>query len=243
MIYYILEKGKIMARKGALNLKLLKEQVYDYLREQMELGEIRPGAVINMEDTSKELGVSRTPLRDALLQLEAENFVSILPRRGVVVNVLTLKDIKSYYEILGALESAALLSCFIRLKKTDIKKMRALNERMIEAISGNDFNSYYQNNLKFHNVFLDLCANTHLKKIANNLKRRLYDFPRQQGFVKEWEEESIKEHQELLDLIEKGKSQEASSYIRDVHWSYAVQEKYIQKYYSHAASLAESKES
>jgi DNA-binding GntR family transcriptional regulator len=232
----------IMSRKNLLNLKSLKEQVYDYLREQMEMGEIRPGAVINMDDTSRELGVSRTPLRDALLQLEAENFVSILPRRGVVVNILTISDIKSYYEILGALESAALLSCFERIKKSDIKKMKDLNERMIRAISRNDFNSYYQNNLKFHDVFLDLCGNDFLKKMANNLKKKLYDFPRQQGFVKEWEEESVREHRELVDLIAKGKSQEASSYIRDVHWSYAVQEKYIQKYYSHVDSIAHPEE-
>jgi DNA-binding GntR family transcriptional regulator len=225
-----------------LNLKSLKEQVYDYLREQMEMGEIRPGAVINMEDTSKELGVSKTPLRDALLQLEAENFVSILPRRGVVVNVLTLDDIRSYYEILGALESSALLSCFSKINSTDIKRLKVLNEKMSQAISGDDFNSYYQNNLKFHNVFLDLCGNDLLKKMVNNLKRKLYDFPRQQGFVKEWEEESIREHQKLVDFIEKGKSQEASRFIRDVHWSYTVQEKYIQKYYSHAASLADSEE-
>jgi len=231
-----------MSRKNLLNLKSLKEQVYDYLREQMELGELRPGAVINMEDTSRELGVSKTPLRDALLQLEAENFVSILPRRGVMVNVLTICDIKSYYEILGALESAALLSCFERIKKSDIKKMKDLNERMAQAISSTDFNSYYQSNLKFHDIFLNLCGNDLLKKMANNLKRKLYDFPRQQGFVKEWEEESIKEHRELVDFIEKGKSLEASSYIRDVHWSYTVQEKYIQKYYSHFDSLTTQEE-
>lgn len=231
-----------MPRKKVLNLKSLKEQVYDYLREQMERGEIRPGAVINMEDTSKELGVSKTPLRDAILQLEAENFVSILPRRGVVVNVLTLKDIRSYYEILGALESAALLSCFNKIKATEIKRLKVLNAKMSQAISCDDFNSYYQNNLKFHNIYLDLCGNDLLKKMVNNLKRKLYDFPRQQGFVKEWEEESIKEHQKLVDLIERGKPQEASRFIRDVHWSYTVQEKYIQKYYSHAASLADSED-
>jgi DNA-binding GntR family transcriptional regulator len=232
-----------MSRKSVLNLKSLKEQVYDYLREQMEKGEIKPGAVINMEDTSKELGVSKTPLRDALLKLESENFVSILPRRGVIVNVLTLEDIKHYYEILGALESAALLSCFSKIKKTDILKLKALNAKMSHAISCDDFNSYYQNNLDFHNVFLDLCGNDLLKKMANNLKRKLYDFPRQQGFVKEWEVESIKEHEKLVDLIEKGKSQDASNYMRDVHWSFSVQEKYIQRYYSQAASLANSEES
>jgi DNA-binding GntR family transcriptional regulator len=232
----------MVPNKSVLNLKSLKEQVYDYLREQMERGEIRPGAVINMEDTSKELGVSKTPLRDALLQLESENFVSILPRRGVIVNVLTLEDIKSYYEILGALESAALLSCFPKIKENDIKKLKTLNDKMSKAIANDDFNSYYQNNLRFHNVFLDLCGNDFLIKMVNNLKRKLYDFPRQQGFVKEWEEESIQEHQKLVDLIEKGDSLGASNYIRDVHWSYAVQEKYIQKYYSQAVSLADSEE-
>jgi DNA-binding GntR family transcriptional regulator len=231
-----------MPRKNLLNLKSLKEQVYDYLREQMEKGEIRPGAVINMENTSKELGVSKTPLRDALLQLETENFVSIIPRRGVIVNVLTLEDIKSYYEILGALESSALLSCFNKIKEPDIIKLKVLNEKMAQAISDDDFNSYYQNNLKFHDVFLDLCGNDLLKRMVNNLKRKLYDFPRQQGFIKKWEEESIKEHQKLMELIGKKKSQEASRYIRDVHWSYAVQEKHIQKYYRHAASLADSEE-
>ena len=119
-----------MAKKGILNLKSLKEQVYEYLREQLGRGELRPGSSINMDATSQKLGVSRTPLRDALLQLEMEGFVSILPRRGVVVNQLTLQDIKNYYEIIGALESAALLASFDRVKQTQIQKMHALNAEM-----------------------------------------------------------------------------------------------------------------
>jgi DNA-binding GntR family transcriptional regulator len=83
-----------MVEKPILNLKSLKDQVYEYLREQMHRGEILPGSVINMDETARKLGVSKTPLRDALLQLEMEDFVSILPRRGVVVNVLTLQDKK-----------------------------------------------------------------------------------------------------------------------------------------------------
>jgi len=224
-----------------LNLKSLKEQVYDHLRKQMELGKIRPGSIINMEETSKELGVSRTPLRDAILQLEVEDFVSILPRRGVLVNHLTLKDIKDYYEIIGSLESAALLSCFDQIKKSDLQRMQALNEQMAAALSRDDFSTYYQKNLKFHDVFLRLCNNAHLKKTVSNLKRRLYDFPRQEGFVKEWEQESIKEHQKLVDLMSQGKPLEAARFIRDVHWSYDVQERFIQKYYKYTASLAGNK--
>jgi len=105
-----------MKEKSILNLKSLKDQVYEYLRDQMEKGNLLPGSYINMEETSKKLGISKTPLRDALLQLEMENFVTIIPRRGVIVNPLTLKDIKDYYEIIGSLESQALLSSFPRLK-------------------------------------------------------------------------------------------------------------------------------
>jgi len=106
-----------MNPKPVLNIKSLKEQVYDFLREQMRRGEILPGSVIDMEETSKILGVSRTPLRDALLQLESEDFVAILPRRKVIVNVLTVQDIKNYYEIIGALESIAIIKSFERLTK------------------------------------------------------------------------------------------------------------------------------
>jgi len=220
-----------MAEEGILNIKSLKEQVYEYLRGQLGKGEILPGSSINMDETCHKLGVSRTPLRDALLQLEMEGFVSILPRRGVIVNHLTLQDIKNYYEIIGALESAALMADFERVKETQIQKMYALNAEMKQAIDQDDFNQYYQKNLLFHDVFLNRCENKNLVKIVNTLKRRLYDFPRQEGFVKQWEVPSIDEHQELVRLIEEGKKEQASNYIRDVHWSYDVQEKFLKKYY------------
>jgi DNA-binding GntR family transcriptional regulator len=228
-----------MREKSILNLKSLKDQVYEYLREQMEKGELRPGSYINMEETSRKLGISKTPLRDALLQLEMENFVTIIPRRGVVVNPLILKDIKNYYEIIGSLESQALLSSFPKLKTRDIEKMSRLNKEMAEAIAQDNFNLYYQKNLKFHNVFLSKCGNDMLIRIVTNLKKRLYDFPRQEGFVKEWEETSIKEHERLVDLIAQGRKDEAVNFVRDVHWSFAVQEKFIKKYYKQASLYAE----
>ncbi len=228
-----------MAKKSMLILTSLKEQVYEYLREQMEKGEIRPGSSINMEETSKKLGVSKTPLRDALLQLEMENFVSILPRRGVVVNHLTLQDIKESYEIIGALESTALLCAFEKIKKSEIEKLQTLNIEMEEAINRDNFSLFSAKNIKFHNTFLNLCGNLSLVGIVNNLKRRLYDFPRQEGFVKRWEETSIREHKEFVGLIEQGKREEAARFIRDVHWSYEVQEKFITEFYKQAFAISE----
>jgi DNA-binding GntR family transcriptional regulator len=227
-----------MDGKPILNLKSLKEQVYEYLREQMRTGAILPGSVIDMEETSRKLGVSKTPLRDALLQLEMEDFVSILPRRKVVVNVLSEDDIRNYYDIIGALESVALLKAFDCLRPADIDVMQALNDAMKKAIDSNDFDRYYEKNLAFHNTFLNLCGNESLIKIVNRLKKRLYDFPRSKGFVKEWEQTSIGEHQALVDLIRRGKRQEAANHIRDVHWSFKVQEEFVHRYYAHIAKSA-----
>lgn len=229
-----------MKSKPLLNIKSLKEQVYEFLRDAMHRGEILPGSVIDMEETSARLGVSKTPLRDALLQLEMEGFVAILPRRKVVVNVLSLEDIKNYYEIIGALESTALLRAFDALSDSDIEHMRRLNAEMREAIDRDDFDRYYARNLAFHDIFLSRCGNDNLLKIINNMKRRLYDFPRQQGFVKEWEQASTGEHAALLDLIAARNKEAAGAHIRDVHWSYSVQEKYIARYYQKAASVLKS---
>jgi len=228
-----------MNPKPLINVKSLKEQVYEYLREQMRRGEILPGSAIDMEETSTKLGVSKTPLRDALLQLETEDFVTILPRRMVVVNSLGENDVRNYYEIIGALESTALLKAFDRLRAADVDAMQALNDGMKRAIEANDFDAYYEKNLAFHNTFLNLCGNESLVKTVNNLKKRLYDFPRVSGFVKEWEESSILEHQALIDLIRTGRSQAAANHIRDVHWSFKVQERFVRKYYPGISGPAE----
>ena len=224
-----------MENKPLINIKSLKEQVYEYLREQMRTGNILPGSVIDMEETSKKLGVSKTPLRDALLQLEMEGFVSILPRRKVVVNELSIQDIKDYYEIIGALESVALLAAFDRLGDAEVKNLAKLNDEMKEAIEIDNFDLYYDKNLKFHNAYLIPCGNESLIRIVNTLKKRLYDFPRRSGFVKEWEQASIGEHAELVNLIREKKKDEAISFIRDRHWSYKVQERYIKRYYTKAS--------
>jgi DNA-binding GntR family transcriptional regulator len=225
-----------MPEKPLLNVKSLKEQVYDYLRDQLRSGEILPGSAINLDETCRKLGVSRTPLRDALLQLESEGFVTIYPRRGVIVNSLSLEDIRNYYQIIGALESTAILQAFDKIGETEIQAMGRIIEDMKRAIESNDFDLYYDKNLALHDVYLKLCGNENLVRIVRAMKRRLYDFPRQRGFIKEWELASIAEHTELLQLLKLRRAAEAAAYVRDVHWSYQVQERFINQYYPTAAS-------
>lgn len=221
-----------MEKKDIINLSSLKDQVYEYLRHQMRIGKLCSGAAIDMKATSEKLGVSKTPLRDALIQLEMEGFVRIMPRRGVIVSVLTIQDIKDIYQIVGALESTAIIAAADRLQEPEIKKMKKLNERMRAALARDDFDAYYEENLKFHDIFLSLAGNDMLKKTADILKKRLYDFPRRIGYVKEWEEASLEEHQQILRLISDRRFLEAANYMRDVHWSFKVQERFVNMYYA-----------
>jgi len=218
-------------KKPILNIKSLKEQVYEYLREEFHHQRLKPGSIINMDITSKELGISKTPLREALLQLEIENFVTIVPRRGIFVNALTINNIKEFYQVIGALESAALIDCADKMKKSDIEKMGKLNEDMEKSLEKDDFDLYYAKNLAFHNTFIDLTNNETLIKFVNNLKKRLYDFPRVEKWLKDWEVASTLEHAKCVDLLNEGDFHGAALHMQNVHWSFKLQEQFINRYY------------
>jgi DNA-binding GntR family transcriptional regulator len=209
----------------------LRERVYEHLRTQMSKGAVKPGAFLKLDDISRELGMSRTPLRDALFQLESEGFVTIYPRRGVAVNVLTPENIKNIYEILGALESAVIITTSLRFTPADADEMEKHNEQMRRALERNNFSMYYDSNLKFHNVYLNLSDNQEMLHYIKIHKERLYDFPRNKTFVKEWELHSLDEHAKMVGLFRAGDFGGAAEYVRDVHWSFAVQERFIRKYY------------
>lgn len=220
-----------MKEEPIINTKLLKDQVYQYLRDEIRKKNLQAGSVINMDATSKKLGISKTPLRDALIQLEIEGFVTIAPRKGIYVNELSIEEIREYYHVIGALESSALCISFPRIKSPHIEKLNKLNLAMKKALEKDNFNRFYEKNLEFHNVYIDLSGNNTLNKIVNNLKKRLYDFVPQDRWIKEWEVSSIKEHQGLVTAIEKGDLEESLHFIQDVHWSFEVHEKFIRRYY------------
>lgn len=220
-----------MARQQELSLQSLREQVYQWLRAQMNEGRVKSGEFLNLNEISNELGMSRTPLRDALFQLEFEGFVTIFPRRGVMVNALTLEKIRSIYEILGALESAVIVRAALRFGDDDAVLMEKYNQQMRKALDRNNFSAFYEANLNFHNVYLQMSDNAEMLNIIHTNKERLYDFPRNKAYVREWELHSVGEHDEITALLRRGDWNGASDFMRDVHWSFSVQERFIRKYY------------
>ena len=198
---------------------LLRVQVYDYLQEQMRIGALEPGASISVNTMIKELGVSRTPLREALLLLQEQGFVSIQPQRGVKINILAMKDVKDIYEILGGIESRVILSVFNRISDTEIKRMKSCNRKIEAALKENDIIGHNQANIDFHNVFLELSDNHRLLRYVKNLKMQLYDFPKR-DYGRVWNLNNLQEHKTLVSLIEEDKAMDAANYLRDTHWAF-----------------------
>ena len=217
--------------KTLLNVSPLSEQVYQYLRKQMNLGILLPGSTINMGALSKQLGVSKTPLRDALILLETEGFVTILPRRGVKVNTLTLLDVKYSYNAIAIIESSIIMDFFDRFKPSHFLKFEALNEKMISDISNGEFETLFKTNLKFHDIYIDLSDNVFLKKFMLPIKQRLYDFPGQ-NFIKEWEIRNCAEHTKLINFLKQGEPERAAGVLKHEHWSFEHQKQYIKQFYN-----------
>jgi DNA-binding GntR family transcriptional regulator len=213
-------------------IRSLREEIYEHLRTMMSDGRLRPGAYLDLNGLADEIGISRTPLRDALLRLECEGFVEILNRRGVRIVELTPTRIRWIYELLGGLESAALRSVASRVNSEVVSRMEDLNQDMVRALDEGDFAWFYQDNLAFHDSYLGLSDNPELIRQAHLLKQRLYDFPRLKGFVPEWERASILEHARLVGLLREGRATAAADFLRDVHWCFEYQEPFIRRYYT-----------
>ena len=169
-------------------------------------------------------------MRDAVIQLECEGFVSILPRRGVRVRKLTITDIKNLLEVVGALESAVVSSVFEDFNANHIASMRSLNDDMLTAIKTRNYDHYYKLNIQFHDIFLNLSENDTARKIIMPLKQRLYDFPRR-TYIEEWELINCREHAQFIEMIEKRDRNGAVKLMRDSHWSFEAYEKFIRRFY------------
>ena len=209
----------------------LRGQVYDFLHDDLLNGRLKTGERIDLDALSSRLGVSRTPLREALIILDAEGFVTILPRSRIIINQLSLEDIHDLYEIIGSLEGAVLFAARNALGSASIDCMAKLNEAMSSALDAEDWDGFYRFNLEFHGVFLKYSKNPTLLRTIELAKKRLYDFPKKKGLLTEWERSSVLEHARIVDFLRAGDFRAAAEYVRDIHWSFDVQKHFIYRYY------------
>ncbi len=199
------------------SFQLLRSKVYDYLREELKTQTLKPGMFVTINQLSEKLGIKRTPLRDALLQLQVEGFVTFLPQRGIQINELSPHDLEDIYEVLGALDSRALFSVFDQITPEHIQRMKSINEEMYQTVISSRVNAYFDLNTAFHNVYLDLSNNHLLLNQLNILRQRLFEFGTKGEWIEKVRELNYTEHLKLLELIELGDAKKVSDFIRDTH--------------------------
>jgi DNA-binding GntR family transcriptional regulator len=195
---------------------LLRTQVYEYLRRELKKENLKPGMSVSMNELMTHLGISRTPLRDALLQLQNEGFVTFLPQRGIRINELTQKDIENMYEMLGALDSRVLLAVFDKVGSREIDQMKQINTEMGKNLEKQNFPRYWNLNTALHNVYLDLSSNELILNHINILRQRMFEFGKKDWSLRR-KHVIHKEHLTLIALIEKGDAVAAADFMRDQH--------------------------
>ena len=208
----------------------LRDEVYGYLRQKMHNGELLPGSIINQKEICRELSISRTPLSNALIRLEAEGIVVIHPRSRVIVNKLKEDDILYLYEVIGAIEGALITKGFSSYTEDILSMMEAWNNEMRNHIQNGDLRAFDPIHYKFHHVFVVMAPNKFAERILDPIKNRLWDIPKK-SFPQEWYLNACTEHQFIVDALREKNLSKAVSYLKQVHWGFELNKKFIKMAY------------
>jgi DNA-binding GntR family transcriptional regulator len=215
-----------MRRDKMNHYKSLKDHVYDYIAEKINDGSLTSEKRINEQLICEELKISRTPVREALIQLTTEGYLENLPRRGFIVSGIDEKKAMDLYRIIGRLDGLAGALAIDFITDKDITMMKILIKSMEEAISSKAADIYYKLQIEFHNVYINLCKNEELIRLLNQLRK---NFIRQTYSDKETDKgtEDLYEilkitnahHKVIVEILERKDKDEVERYIRDVHWN------------------------
>lgn len=159
--------------------KPLRERVHDTLRGRIIDGIYQPGHRMVELELADQLGVSRAPVREALRALESEGFVTVVPRKGVVVSVLTARDVQELFDIREALDVLACRRAAERATPAELAELKAQVEAARSALKEQDFAKFGRANEAFHDKIIELAQNGHLARLVQPLQGRLHWLLRQ----------------------------------------------------------------
>ena len=154
----------------------LREVVCETLRTAIIDGILKPGERLMEIKVSEELGVSRTPVREAIRKLELEGFVVMIPRRGTYVSDLSIKDINEVFEVRTALDVLAAGLAAERITGEELEQMERFLVELGEYIEQNDMQKIVESDTQFHDLLYHASRNSRLVGIINNLREQLTRF-------------------------------------------------------------------
>ncbi len=184
--------------------KTLTEQAADTIRARIIGGELPLGAPLSENQLASELGVSKTPIREALLQLKVEGLVSIQPQRGSFVFDMSPADIAELGELRETLELAALRLAMARQPEPLLSDLGTSLAAMERAVADDDFAAYAKDDAQFHDQLLQHCGNQYLLDCYRSFAFRVDALRTHLSGDPVLNRRSLEEHREIVNEIASG---------------------------------------
>ncbi len=205
----------------------LKDHVYNYISDKINEGLLKPEEKINEKVIMEDLNISRTPVREALIQLATEGYLENIPRKGFIVKQVDTEKSKEIYALLGVLDGFASELSFEYMNDEDIIRMEALAKQMIAAIETYDFRAYYKLQTDFHDVYINKCHNEELINTMSLLRKKFI-----KQTYKDDDQEKMKEillytnseHTVIAQLFKEETSEKISNFLKYKHWNLSYAE-------------------
>ena len=149
--------------------KSSKEIVYTYLKQWIVDGVLTPGEKINDSEIATLFSVSRTPVREAILNLESQKLVDITPGRGTTVSHFDMESIKILYEAIISIHVSVLVIAFSKIDDSTIERLKEINKRFLSYANSSDLALIRATDNEFHQVFFQLANNSYLDSFHEQL--------------------------------------------------------------------------
>ena len=187
----------------------LRDVVFNTLRKAILRGELKPGERLMEIQLANKLGVSRTPIREAIRKLELEGLVLMIPRKGAEVAQSTEKNMQDVLEVRKALEELSVQLACERITPEQVEEMKMAAEDFRKVLKSGDVTKIAEADVKFHDIIFAATNNQRLITLLNNLREQMYRFRVEYLKQKECYPQLLEEHDKLIALISGGEVEEA----------------------------------
>jgi DNA-binding GntR family transcriptional regulator len=183
--------------------KSLREEVYDSLRRSILHGKLKAGQRLIEEQLAHQIGISRTPVREAFHKLEKDDLVIRLPKGGFAVREFTKADVEEIFGIRCALESYAAYLATLHITPDKISALEKKMEELQKALEGGDTNKVVQLNTEFHNLLYKACKSKKLADMINNYSDYFYRYRAAFPINEDNFKYTVDDHRSMLEAMKK----------------------------------------
>lgn len=177
----------------------LRDVVFNTLREAILKGELKPGERLMELKLASKLGVSRTPIREAIRMLEQEGLAVTIPRRGAVVAHMSEKDTEDVLQIRCALDELAVQLAADNIQPEQLEELEQARQAFEDATRSKDVKKLAQTDVQFHDVIYRATGNARLVVLLNNLREQMYRYRVEYLKNESAYPKLLQEHQEIVD--------------------------------------------